>query len=206
MARHNRSKRRHPFVDLPRHRRADKWFELKHEIAKGPYENFTCHSYLDEGVSWLDIFFLGPDKFTYWNVYLGSAPYTLDSEARNRAIELVEADLTAEQREARRTFNHFGPRSAHGTRQWIHDDTTYEQFDGRTWFEEIRLRSKTLTAEDLDLRAEIAIDRDYASGIGLHVVLDVPILTEYLITEWIKDFPSLGITGEKSGVRLTLTA
>lgn len=180
------------FIDLPRNRRADMVFKLKHQIARGPYRNFTSHDYLTDGVSWCDIYFIGSDRFTLWNATIVTASDDYKGARWSAAYDAVLAQMTSEHREEHLTRNHFSkdefvtdPSLPKGFRLWRPRIVTYDQFDGRTFNEQINHIENTI---EVSVFEKIKIDPSYRYGIGLEATLDIALITPDVLSDFVDRF------------------
>ena len=174
-----------PFVELPRHKRRDAVIQLGWKIANQAegYPFYTNHLLVDpeypERVHhWIDVYFLGADRFTFWNAAIVTLQLAKQEELRDQSFKLAYAQLSAEEikREfAIETIN--VPRTRPGqmrSRLWVQQPKAcYPQFDGRTFHEECeRLEAHLLAADPPHIHESFTLDRAYAYGVGLHAVVD----------------------------------
>lgn len=194
MPRFNKYSRGTTFLELARNKRADKVFELKHRIAKGPFLNFWSRDYLDEGASWADVYFLGNDRFTLWNALIMSGPNAYQDAKQTAAFNEVYDSLTPEEKEADRSY--FVPSDRPGFSEMKFPKIKFDQFEGRTSFEQIRKREKEI---EVEVYAHHQAHLDYQYGIGLTSVLDIPILDIAAIEHYVNTFPHPDISTLRSG-------
>jgi hypothetical protein len=174
------------FIDLPRNKRADEVFKLKHNIAKGKYPNFHTYDVLDQGVSWADVYFIGRDKFTLWNATLETAANHRDDHYWSLAWDRTHGALTQEEHDSRPDPFKDGIRLANGYKQLVfNEEPKFDKFEGRTFNEQMDHVISTLTDPVFE---RIRILPNYRYGIGLEAVLDVPLLTADIIEKFIDGF------------------
>ena len=194
-----------PFVELPRHKRRDAVIRLGWKItdqAKG-YPFWTDHSLVDPEDpqrihQWIAVYFLGADRFTFWNATIVTLQLARQDELQNRSFKLAYDQLSAEETErefAIETVN--VPRTRPGqvrSRLWIQQPKQcYPQFERRTFHAECeRLEAHLLATDPPDIRESFAIDRDYAYGVGLDAVVDESTLDRAAVERWIQRFRDLG--------------
>ena len=191
---HRYHRRYRRFIDLPRHRRADIAFDVRSQIKRGPYRNFYSYDYLDEGVSWSDVYFVGQDRATMWNATLMTTSDVFAEQQWNDAYDLVMDQLSPdEQADHLRSisFNREDrEKTPHGTYKWGQRlALPMDRFEGRSVLEQIRHVADTLVPSVYE---QIVIDTKYAHGIGLHVTLDIEILNAEIISKFVDDFVSGG--------------
>lgn len=202
MSRHH-PKRRPPFVSLPRHRRSEAVIRLKNKIRRDAAEyggRFTSRLVLNEPDrpdlynQWFDFYFLGTDRFTIWNAEIVTARRAfwdaVNNEAYSRAYALLGDDGL--DREARLEFepadvSHTGKVLTY--RMVKREPARYAQFDGRTLSEQIDLLETAIIRDEPPVIYEsFKIDRSYAYGIGLRIVLDVEAINQAAIEAAIDRF------------------
>ena len=194
-----------PFVELPRHKRRDAVIRLGWKItnqAEG-YPFWTDHSLVDPEDpqhihQWIAVYFLGADRFTFWNATIVTLQLARQDELQNRSFQLAYDQLSAEElkREfAIETVN--VPPTRPGqvrSRLWIQQPKQcYPQFERRTFHAECeRLKAPLLATDPPDIRESFAIDRDYAYGVGLDAVVDESTLDRAAVERCIQRFRDLG--------------
>jgi hypothetical protein len=127
---------------------------------------------------WIDVYFLGADRFTFWNATIVTLELAKQDALRDRSFKLAYAQLSAE--EIKREFaieTVSIPRTRPGqmrSRQWIQPPKQcYPQFAGRTFHAECeRLKAHLLATDPPDIPESFAADRGYAYGVGLDAVVD----------------------------------
>lgn len=194
-----------PFVELPRHKRRHAVIQLGWKIARQAegYPFWTDHLLVDPEDPqrvhhWIDVYFLGADRFTFWNATIVTLQLAQQDELRDRSFRLAYDQLSAD--EIKREFaieTISVPRTRPGqmrSRQWIQQPKQcYPQFEGRTFHEECeRLEAKFLATDPPDIRESFAADRGYAYGVGLHAVVDEPTLDRAAVERCIQRFRDLG--------------
>jgi hypothetical protein len=180
----HRKRSRPRFSELPRHRRADAVFALRHRIAEGPFRNFASWDVFGDGLSWADIYFIGRDKFTLWNATVRTASMARADLILEVAFDQTWNALTPEQRALRPGLT-WEKLPGGYSRMVSREEPKFDHFDGRDFFEQEDHIAATL---DPDVYAEYRIDHSYVYGTGLNVVLDVPLLTPAVLEEFVDGF------------------
>ena len=103
---HRFKKKRPSFVMLPKHKRSNEVIRLKGRIKRdsGIYGGmFTSDVLLDEPgrpdlyKQWFDVYFLGQDRFTFWNVEIVTARRAFWDAVQELAFQCTTAMLTSEE-------------------------------------------------------------------------------------------------------------
>ena len=172
------------FVDLPRHKRRSAVVRLGWQIARrADGAGFrTDHLLVDPDEPnrihrWVDVTFLGRDRFTLWNAEFITTQLALEDAVHERAFCETNALLSADESEAEFKWEwksvplkHPGGLRAKELVQ--RTDRHYSQFEGRTFHQECeRLEALYLSSDPPVITERFEIDRGYAYGIGLHAVV-----------------------------------
>jgi hypothetical protein len=203
------SKKRLPFVALPRHRRSDEVIKLRGRIHRdaGDYGGrFTSHLVLDEPdrpdiyKQWFDFYFVGKDRFTIWNAEIVTARRAFWDAANGLAYDRADALRTPEECEAEAQLE-FEPASYSRTGKVLtyqmvkREPVRYAQFGGMTFFEKLEaLEAEIVRNEPPIVFESFSLDRSYVYGIGLRIVLDVEIIDRAAIDLAIDRFQAVGET------------
>ena len=205
MPRRYHTRKHLPFVELPRHKRRDAVIQLGWKIANQAegYPFWTDHLLVDPEDPqrihhWIDVYFLGADRFTFWNATIVTLQLAQQDELHDRSFKLAYDQLSAE--EIKREFaieTISVPRTRPGqvrSRLWIQQPKQcYPQFEGRTFHVECeRLEAQLLAIDPPYIRESFAIDRGYAYGVGLDAVVDEPTLDRAAVERCIQRFRDLG--------------
>ena len=175
---------RTPWDKRPKAYRRARRFRLTNDLKHGPHRNFYTYVVMDHGVSWLDAEFPGTDKLVIWNAIFQTASDAMVEEASNVAHREAMAMLTDEEKELTRLRVERVPND-HGTYNVAFFHNPMEKFGGlskQTW---VRLRAKDLRPEVFET---VEIYTKWAYGYGLKVVIDVELLTEDIVAEWVDRF------------------
>ena len=182
MRRHSKPR----FIDRPRRHRADEVFKLKHRIANGKFKNFASWDIFGDGLSWADIYFIGSDKWTLWN-----ATVVTIADAKKGAISTAAWDqaydaLSEEDRKSLPglKFEPIPDRLGFSTLV-KQEQPKFEQFGGHTLREQTKFLEGIL---DVEVFEKVEFDYSYQYGIGLNVVMDVPLLTVDILTDFVDRF------------------
>ena len=190
---------------LPRHKRRDAVVRMGWKIANQPEgcPFWTDHLLIDpqdpERIhNWVDVYFLGADRFTFWNAEIVTLRLARQDEVEGRSFKAAYAQLN--EQEIAREFaieTVAVPRTRPGqmrTRQWVQRPVQrYPQFEGRSFTEEcLRLEANFLASDPPEVTERFEIDPSYAYGIGLHAVVDEPTLDRAAIERCIERFRKLG--------------
>ncbi|MDP1651232.1 MAG: hypothetical protein Q8L56_00750 [Rhodocyclaceae bacterium] len=206
MSRHH-PKKRPPFITLPRHRRSDKVIRLKGEIRRDADlygGRFTSHHVLNEPGrpdlynQWADFYFVGSNRFTIWNAEIVTARRAFWDAAHNLAYDRADALRAQEERDADSKLE-FEPASRSRTGRVLtyrlveREPVRYEQFGGLTLSEQWeKLESEIVLNEPPTIYESFNLDRGYAYGIGLRIVLDVDVINQSTIELAIDKFLATG--------------
>lgn len=179
-----RTRKHVPFVELPRHKRRNAVVRLGWKIAQ---QTDGCGFWTDHLLedpddplrthSWVDVCFLGADRFTLWNAEFVTTQLAVEDEIRERAFNAAYAQLSAEEIKAEFSMGwKTVPPKRPGTmrmREWVQrPDRHYPQFDGRTFRQECdRFEAHYLATDPPVIAERFVIDHSYAYGIGLHAVV-----------------------------------
>ena len=194
-----------PFVDLPRHKRRNAVIRLGWKIARqADGLGFWTDQLLEDPDDlhrihrWVDVYFLGADRFTLWNATFITTPLAVEDEVHGRAFEAVYAGLSAEEIECEFAFeSRTVPRKRPGEPrmvEWVQrPHRPYPQFEGRTFQQECeRLEAHYLATEAPVIGERFVTDRGYAYGIGLHAVVREATLDRAAIERTIQRFRDIG--------------
>lgn len=203
------SRKRPPFIALPRHKRSDEVVKLRGRIRRdaGDYGGrFTSHLVLDEPErpniykQWFDFYFVGKDRFTIWNAEIVTVRRAFWDAANSLAYERADALRTPEEREADSRLE-FEPASRSRTGKVLtyqmvkREPIRYAQFDGMTFFEKWEaLEAEIVRNEPPTVFESFSLDRSYAYGIGLRIVLDAEVIDQAAIERAIDRFQAVGET------------
>lgn len=206
---HRFKKKRPPFISLTRHKRSDEVIRLKGQIKRDADEYgglFTSHLVLDEpGRSdlynqWFDFYFPGLDRFTIWNAEIVTARKAFWDAAHELAHQRTAAMLTPEEHSAESVME-FEPAEFSNTGKVLsyrlieRKKTQYEKFGGLTFFEQWeKLESEIVREAPPTIHELFRLDRRYAYGIGLYIVLDVDVIDRTAIEQAITQFREMGET------------
>ncbi len=177
------------FVDLPRHRQKDQFIRARNQIRRAAPVlggRFYTQDYLHGENGWADILFLSPRPPLFYNATLRTTRY----DYREKVDELAwEASLQlAPGREP--DFLSRGRRDPK-TKHWIYDyePLRYPELDGltrREWIE--RALPRLAEARTVQVFECWTLHGDYAFGMGLEAVIDVPFLTIEAVAGFIARF------------------
>lgn len=202
-------KRRPPFVTLPRHKRSDEVIRLKGKMRRETAEyggRFTSRLVLNEPGrpdlynQWFDFYFPGTNRFTIWSAHFVTARKAYWEEVQDLAHTRVDSMLTKEQRDENSNWKlEPAQRSSTGKiltyRLAQREQMRFEQFGGLTFSEQWRkLESEIARNEPPVIHESFKLDRSYAYGIGLKIVLDVDVVNQASIESAIDRFFSAGET------------
>ena len=206
MSRHH-PKKRPPFITLPRHRRSDEVIRLKGEIRRDADlygGRFTSHHVLNEPGrpdlynQWVDFYFVGSNRFTIWNAEIVTARRAFWDAANSLAYDRTDALVTPEEREADSRLE-FEPASRSRTGKVLtyqmvkREPARYAQFGGMTFFEKWEaLEAEIVRNEPPTVFESFSLDRSYAYGIGLRIVLDTEVIDRAAIELAIDRFQTVG--------------
>lgn len=203
------SRKRPPFIALPRHRRSDAVVKLKGRVRRdaGDYGGrFTSHLILDEPgrpdiyKQWFDFYFVGTDRFTIWNAEIVTARRAFWDAAHSLAYDRADALRTQEERDVDSKLE-FEPASRSRTGKVLtyrlaeREPVRYEQFGGLTFYEKWEaLEAEIVRNEPPVVFESFSLDRSYVYGIGLRIVMDTEVINQAAIQLAIDRFLAVGET------------
>jgi hypothetical protein len=198
-----------PFIFLPRHRRSEAVVRLKNQIRRtaayygGRFtSDLVMEEAADEGGSsqWLDFTFVGTNRFTLWNAVIRTTKCAFRDSVHGLAHARAWAALSDEE-QRQETAWEFEPADRAKTgkvltyRMVPREFARYAKFDGRTLAEQIHLlEAKTTRDEPPAIHESFRLDRSYRYGIGLDIVVDVPIIDRASVEMAIDRFVAIGET------------
>lgn len=197
-----------PFHTLSRRKRGNAGIRLKAKIlrTRNLYGGcFTSHLWLEEpGESparsqWFDFLFLGSDKYTIWNATVCTARMAFWDKAGDLAGERARALLSLEEQEEEFRMD-FEPASydAWGratTYTLVDHHHPRPQFGGLTyWDYRQQLEREIIEWEPPAVCESFELDRSYAYGTGLHIVVDAEGIDRVTIERLIDRFMEIGQT------------
>ena len=202
-------KKRPPFITLPRHKRGNEVISLKDRIRHDAEKYggmFTSRLVLDEPGrpdvynQWFDFYFPGHDRFTIWNASIVTARKAFGDATHDLAHTRAASALTLEERVADAKlefepaeFSKTGKVTAYRLVQC--EQKRYEQFDGLTFSEQWeKLESEIVRNEPPIIYESFRLNRSYAYGAGLHIVLDVDVINQAALEQAIVKFRAMGET------------
>ena len=193
------------FVALPRHKRRSAVVRLGWKISQQTdgFGFWTDHLLEDpddphRSHRWVDVCFLGTDRFTLWNAEFVTTQLALEDEIHERAFNAAYALLSAEEieNEFSMVWKAVPPKrpGAMRMREWVQrPDRHYPQFDGRSFTQECdRLEAHYLATDPPVIAERFVIDRSYAYGVGLHAVVAESSLDRTAIVRTIQRFRDIG--------------
>jgi hypothetical protein len=185
-------KKRPPFVTLSQHKRRDEVIRLRGRIKRdaGEYGGmFTSHLILDEPDrpdlynQWFDFLFLGQDRFTIWNADIITAQQAAWDDAHGAAYERMMTMMTPEEQSAWNVLEFFEPAKVSSTGKVLSYTLSkrrhmkFKRFGDLTFYEQWeKLESEIIRDEPPTIYESFRLDRSYAYGIGLRIVLDVDVI------------------------------
>jgi hypothetical protein len=209
------NKKRPSFITLPRHKCSNEVIRLKGRIKRDSDKYggmFTSHLVLDEpGRSdlynqWFDFYFPGQDRFTIWNAEIVTARKAFWDAAHELAYQRTTAMLTPEERAAESNME-FEPADVSTTGKILsyklikRKKMQYDKFNGLTFYEQWeKLESEIVREEPPTIHESFRLDRGYAYGIGLFIILDVDLIDRVAIEKAITKFRLIGETDWKTAI------
>jgi hypothetical protein len=171
---------------------------------------FTSHLVLSEPgrpdlyCQWFDFYFPSKDRFTLWNAFIKTARQAFWDAAHGLAHERTASMLTREERKAdfRMEFERAGVSSTGkilSYRLVEREPVRYDKLGGLTFYEHWeKMESEIVRSEPPIIHESFEIDRSYAYGIGLQIVLDVDVIDQAAIEAAIARFREIGEVGWQS--------
>lgn len=194
-----------PFTSLSRRQRRAETLRVKSRIKRERYPssvfNTDCDisfaSTMPGGWRWCDIVFLGADPATYWNVTVDTANSHFGSLVADAAFDEAWAMLSDEEKdqssgaETSPNYNENGKLTSYSYKPKT--EREYPQFGGMTMHAYIEKRELEIARDNSPaVYCGYRIEHGYNHGIGLHMVIDAPVLTVELIESAIADFIARG--------------
>ena len=179
MIRHR--KKRKYYNLLPRRRQKQMHFSVKRDILRvAPVLGglFYTHDYLHGKNGWIDCYFLGKDKYTFYNCALETTRYAYKEAVGEAAWDSADKLLP---------FDY--DLIFHKTEMEPQPETKHAEFGGLTrfeWVEKEQLR--VANTRSIKVFEKLSLHYNYGFGIGLHATIDVPYLTIGSINEFICEF------------------
>lgn len=175
-----RRKKRKYYNSLSHRRRKQIHFRVKRDILRAaPVLGglFYTHDYLHGKNGWIDCYFLGKGKFTFYNCALETTRYAYKEAVSDAAWQAADELLP---------YDH----------DWLFrrpksqlDNAKHVEFGGFTrfeWYEhEMQRLADTCTIQVFE---KLSLHHDYHFGVGLHATIDVPYLTVDSINNFICQF------------------
>lgn len=196
-----------PFSDLSKTRRREAVIQLKNRIRRdtGMYGGlFTSHVMIEEEgrpdvfCHDADVYFPGAGKFTIWNADISTVTSELWGKAHSMAFDQAWGELTDEDT-AEESRMDFIPHSRSPTGKVLSYTLAdkpkrhYEQFDGRTFREQVVFLEKDILENNPpEIYECFELDKNYAYGIGLKMVVDEAFISVDAINRAIERFRAGG--------------
>lgn len=212
---HRFKKKRPSFITLPRHKRSNEVIRLKGRIKRDSDEYggmFTSHLVLDEPSrldlynQWFDFYFPGQDRFTIWNAEIVTARKAFWDAAHELAYQRTTAMLTPEEHAAESNIE-FEPADFSSTGKVLsyklieRKKMQYEKFSGLTFYEQWeKLESEIVRETPPTIHESFRLDRSYAYGIGLFIILDVNVIDCAAIEQAITKFRLISETDWQAAI------
>jgi hypothetical protein len=212
---HRFKKKRPAFVMLPRHKRSNEVMRLKGQIKRDSDKYggmFTSDVLLDEPCrpdlykQWFDFYFLGQDRFTFWNVEIVTARRAFWDAVQELAHQRTTAMLTSEEL-ADESKLEFVPADFSSTGKVLtyqlinREKIQYKKFNGLTFSEQLEKMEVDIIRETTPIIHEsFRLDRSYVYGIGLSIILDVNIINQAAIEQAITQFRLLNETDWQAAI------
>lgn len=206
MARFSKGRRSQlPFGELSRRRQRDAFVQLRWRILcdTARYGGiFTSHQTLDEPGrpdiynQWFDFLFLGMDGHTIWNAEIITGQMAFWDQISELAWEQTQSLLTEAEINAEFSWKTAPVPSVHG--QKMHrvifpEPRRYDSLDGLTVREhQERNASEILKNASPGIHESFEIDRSYSYGVGLHMVVDAPVIDRGIIERAVHTFRERG--------------
>ncbi|QRZ12840.1 hypothetical protein JWJ88_09560 [Paracoccus methylovorus] len=206
MARFSKGRRSQlPFGELSRRRQRDAFVQLRWRIVRDTPRYggmFTSHQLLDEPGrpdiynQWFDFLFLGMDGHTIWNAEIITGQMAFWDQVSELAWEQTQSLLTEAEFEAEFRWKTVQVPSVRG--QKMHrvifpEPRRYVSLDGLTVREhQERTASQILKDSPPDIYESFEIDRSYSYGVGLHMVVDAPVIDQGIIERAVHTFRDRG--------------
>lgn len=206
-----RRKKHIPFVKLSKNKRSDAVIQLKNDMRKNAsvYGGmFSSHQMLDEPCrpdlynQWFDFLMPGKDRFTLWNVEIITARKAFWDKAHDLAYERINDMLSPYERDFDDMSFEPADISSTGkvlTYTMVFKDTRYDQFDGRTFYEQWeKAEADVVRDTPITIYESFRTDPDYAYGIGLYMIIDADVINRESVERAILKFREIGETDWKA--------
>jgi hypothetical protein len=201
--------RKPAFVTWPKHRQREAWTRLRNDIRQGVKEGRSPlfesrHVEEDDphplALQWADIFLLGQDRRTIWNVTLSTGRRLVWDEVKDKAREAARAKLSADDEAVEDADWMMGPgcfiklpkegKSKVAMYQWNPGEPPrHPSLGGRTLREAQKDEERRIIVEDRPVVHEgWTLHRDYRYGIGVHAVVETEQFTRAALERWVGQF------------------
>lgn len=185
-----RFKKPTPFHQQPRRQQRAAYIELKNNIRRASAilgGAFHTHDYLHGQNGWADVYFLGRKAPVFYNAALQTTRTAYKEavwdEAWDRSYAFapdVEPNLFERMVKDNKTGNYVVPER---------EPVRYPALSSLTRMDWVQAQLPVIADEGtIQVFEEWTLHRDYSYGIGLHVTLDVPVLTIAAINSFIERF------------------
>jgi len=193
-------KRSKPFSELTRREQKEAFIEVRNLIRRAEPVlggRFYTHQYLDGSNGWLDLFFLGHQAPTFYNVTLETTRSAYRSAVT--AAALHRSYCLASEREPSifdtavkdpRSGNYVSP---------SREPLVYSELEDLTRMAWINHEERLIAdSGTIQVFEHWDLHTDYSYGIGLHITLDVETLTKEIINSFIERFLVTGAAYKNS--------
>ncbi|WP_234421682.1 hypothetical protein [Parazoarcus communis] len=200
-------KRRPPFVTLPRHKRREAVIRLNGAMCRNAGRfggRFDSSLALDDPgrpdlyKQSFHFYFPGTQRFTIWNANVVTARKAFWQKAHDIAYNRVAGMLNTEELEMNFKLQfEAAERSKTGKilsyKLAERHEMRFEQFGGLTFDEQLqKLEAEIVRNEPPVVHESFLLDRSYAYGIGVDIVLDVDVIDQAAIEAAIDRFMAIG--------------
>lgn len=149
---------------------------------------------------WFDFYFVGSGHFTIWNATIRTARLAFSDAVSERAFISTYEALSGSQRvEEFATDFQVTDQARDGNTRidsvLARDPIRYPQFDGRTFSEQVeQLEAKIILEEPPEIRESFKVDRGFAYGAGLDIIVDAECIDRSVIESTMDRFFAVGET------------
>ncbi|MBG3078773.1 hypothetical protein I4632_00790 [Proteus mirabilis] len=192
-----------PFIELSRRQRRALVISVKNKIRQDTTNFgglFTSHQNFSDinDNQWFDFYFISSDKTIFWNACIITAKQDFKDKISHLAHVKLDTLMTREEKKAElgldwipADYSKFGKVLTY--KLITKEKKQYKKLGGLTYYEKLEELESEIERNDPPLVYEsFKIDRSYAYGVGLKIVINTDSINQYIINDAISQFYSIG--------------